>query len=191
VCAGTLPPAANHLVISQIQMAGDGPDATRDEFVEIYNPTSSPISLNGGSLQYKTNAGGQTHFVHAFGATAGNVPPHGWFLVAGVGYNGSVPANQTNTAFPLGTTVGSVFLVSDAVTLSGACSTSPTIIDKVGYGTGNCPEGSQVPFPNDNDSILRKPGGSCGNSVDTNVNSADFLSQIPSTPRNSASTPQP
>ena len=35
----------SHLVISQIQIEGDG--GANDEFVEIYNPTDSCVSLDG------------------------------------------------------------------------------------------------------------------------------------------------
>ena len=66
--------------------------------------------------------------------------------------------------------------------------------DKVGYGggfLGNCPEGTGVAAPAANNSVLRGPAGGCGNWTDTNNNLADFLSQVPSTPRNSSSTPQP
>jgi len=125
------------------------------------------------------------------------VPAHGWFLLARAGYNGPVAADQLNPDFPLANVVGNLFLVSDTTLLSGSCPVvTSTIIDKVAYGTGACPEGgggsgTGAPQPPPSDSILRKPGGSCGNGTDTDVNSADFVLQSPSTPRNSSSTPHP
>jgi hypothetical protein len=86
---------------------------------------------------------------------------------------------------------GHVFLVNGTAALTGSCSTSPSIIDQVGFGTGNCPEGNTASNAAANNSILRKPGGSCGNGQDTNDNVADFQAQIPATPRNRFSTPQP
>jgi predicted extracellular nuclease len=42
-----------HLVISQVFGAGGNTDAPYSyDFVELYNPTQSPVSLAGWSLQY-------------------------------------------------------------------------------------------------------------------------------------------
>ncbi len=88
-------------------------------------------------------------------------------------------------------TGGHVFPVNGTTALSGACSTSASIIDKVGYGTGNCPEGTAIAVPGANNSILRKPAAGCGNGKDSDNNAADFLSQVPSTPRNRSSPQEP
>jgi len=173
-----------------VQVEGDGVSAMEDEFVELYNPTASPISLAGKSLQWKTNAGSAMYFLHAFGAGV-TVPAHGWFLLARAGYDGPVPADQLNASFPLANVVGNLFLVSDTVLLSGACPSLATVIDKLSYGTGACPESVAAPQPPPNDSILRRPGAVCGNGQDTNNNAADFALQSPATPRNTASPPQP
>ena len=88
-----------------------------------------------------------------------------------------------------GLTEDGVLLVN-TVTPATSCN-SGSIVDKVAYGTGSCGEGGTVNAPIANNSILRLPGGACGNGTDTNSNAADFVSQSPSTPRNSTSTPQP
>jgi hypothetical protein len=187
ICVGQLP--TGHLVISQIQTNGDGTVPADDEFVELYNPTGSAVSLSGLSLQYKS-AGGSTYLVDVL-PPALSIPSHGWFLIARSSYNGGVTLDQANSAFLMSATGGNLFVVNGTVALSTTCSTSASIIDKVGYGTGNCSEGGFVTAPGANGSIMRKPGGACGNGQDTNDNVTDFLTQAVSTPRNRFSPPQP
>ena len=181
-------PVTNLLVISQIQTSGDGGTPADDEFVELYNPTAAPINLSGVSLQYKS-ATGMTYQVVPLSTVV--IPSHGWYLVARSAYDGGVVRDQVNIAFLMAAAGGNLFLVNGTTALTGSCSTSASIIDKVGYGTGNCPESSATTAPGENNGILRKPGGSCGNGSDTNNNASDFQAQIPATPRNRFSTPQP
>ncbi|HZN03901.1 MAG TPA: hypothetical protein VFD06_09985 [Candidatus Polarisedimenticolia bacterium] len=185
VCTGGSP--ANHLVISQVQTQGDGVPLSDDEFVEIYNPTGSAISLSGLSLQFKSPMGA-TYLRVLLPALS--IPSHGWFLVARSAYNGVPAADQIQAAFAMGGG-GNLFLVNGTTLLSGTCSTDVSIIDKVSYGGGTCPEGAVAPASGADNSIVRNPGGICGNGWDTNDNSADFRVQVPSTPRNRFSTPQP
>jgi len=49
---------ASHVVISEVQVGGTLVD---DEFVELYNPTNSAISLSGWRLRRKTSTGTGTH----------------------------------------------------------------------------------------------------------------------------------
>lgn len=184
---GSGPPGANHLVISQVQTSGDGGTPADDEFVELYNPTSAAIALSGLSVQYKA-ATGTTYLPFVFPSVS--IPSHGWYLVARSVYNGPAAADATNTAFQLSATGGNLFLVAATAALpTSSCSTSATIIDKVAWGTGNCPETTVVAAPAANASILRKPGGISGNGTDSDNNMSDFQAQSPATPRNRFSTP--
>jgi len=187
VCAGTIPNLTNHLVISQIQVAGG---TTDDEFIELYNPTAAPVVLSGLSLQYRTNAV-STWTVHVLGGGVANaVPAHGWLLVARTAYDGAVPADEI-TSLSLADSGGAQVILVNGTSALSACPPQTAVIDKVGWSSANCSEGSAAGLPSANNSILRKPGGACGNGVDTNSNTPDFVSQSPSTPRNSASAPQP
>lgn len=186
------PPPLTHLVISQVQVAGDGGTPADDELIELYNPTGAGVGLGGMSVQYKS-ATGTTYTAFALAATT--IPSHGWYLIARSAYNGAPAADATNTAIQMAAAGGNVFLVNGTAALpSASCSASASIVDKVGYGTGNCPEGTVVAAPSANNSILRKPGGSSGSGQDTDSNAADFQAQTPAAPHNSASpsaTPPP
>jgi hypothetical protein len=84
----------------------------------------------------------------------------------------------------LNATNAKIALVSSATAVSGACPSSPTIVDLVGYGTNSavCAEGTATPALTATTAAIRN-GAGC---VDTNNNAADFTVATP-TPRNSAS----
>ena len=173
----------NHLVISQIRVAGGTAD-----FVELFNPTSDAISTNGYSIQYlsanPSSVGSKANL-----STSNSVPAYGWYLIAGTAYSESPSANETSGAIALGGTAGHVLLVGKTTNVSPLC-TDALIVDKVGYGsTAACPEGTYITTPGSGLSISRKPDDQYGNGTDTDVNSADF--NAPATPdiHNSSSTP--
>lgn len=185
--SGGGPPPANHLVISQVQTSGDGSNPSDDEFVEIYNPTGASVPLSGLSIQYKS-ATGSTYTPFALPSLS--IPSHGWFLVARSAYNGSPAADAVNGSIQMAAAGGNIFLVNGTGALSSSpCSASPSIIDKLGYGTGNCAETAAPSVPGANNSLLRKPGGAAGSGVDTNNNVSDFQPQTPATPHNRFETP--
>jgi len=189
VCAGQPPAVASHLVISQFSLQGAGGES--DEFVEIYNPTGTAKSLNGLSLQYKRP--GQAYQEFAFPALS--VPGHGWFLVVGSGYTGTVTGDAVNTVFQADSSVGgTLYFVKNLGLLAGFCP-GFNIGDKVAWGTvgdGNvCPEGNVTNTPAGTASRQRLPGGVCGDGQDSDDNSADFVSLVPASPRNRFSPPQP
>jgi hypothetical protein len=152
--------------------------------VELYNPTSAAVNLSTWSLQYKAATG--TSYLKQ-NITSGSIVSHGYYLIAPSAYNGTVTANQTNTFFLMAVAGGNVYLVNNQ-TLLTAC-TGTSVIDHVAWGTGNCPETTAASAPAANNSIQRKPGGTLGAGTDTDNNSSDFLSLVPSVPHNASSTP--
>ncbi len=179
---------AEHLVISEIQIGGD---VTGDEFIEIYNPTDSTVTLDGYRLTRKASgAGAESNLVASM---SGTISPHGYFLVASNEYDGTISPDNlySNTGNRLG--AGNVVvLYSDA---------GLTEVDKVGFGEAVDSEDSPTENPAPNGSIERKAtssastesmgtGGSDetnGNGEDNDNNSSDFVLQPLSNPQNSQS----
>lgn len=182
---------SNHVVISEIQIAGDGADAANDEFVELYNPTSSDIVMTNWRLTRQNSGGTEANLVEDLDGT---IPANGYFLIGhGTGYNGATALNVNYSAASNALTNSyTVLLYSDA---------GVTLVDKVGFGMATDPEGTAFATnPAANGSIERKAsststsetmGGSeatAGNGEDSDNNSVDFVTRTVSDPQNASST---
>ncbi len=166
----------SQVVISQVQIEGD--NTANDEFVEIYNPGSSCVTLDGWSLQYKSSTG-------SFPLSTKKVlpkiilPPQSYYLIAGSQYNGSVAGDLTNSNFSLsGSSAGAtIFLAS---TTEGILAGDDiNIVDKFGYGTSPAVPAPAVPVAADKPAAdwAYVRSGYSGN------NATDFAVQI-SSPHN-------
>ncbi|WP_223748714.1 lamin tail domain-containing protein [Myxococcus sp. XM-1-1-1] len=193
------PAGANHVVISEAAPAGPG--GANDEFVELFNPTTSPVDLSGWKLQYKS-ATGTTYL--SFTLPAGSViQPRGFFLVTHPDYAGSVAGDANwGPAFSMSasrTGGGNLRLGGPALTTTNM--NDPAKVDAFAYGTGNAPEGTAFPtVPAEAGSFERKAtvsstaatmeGGSdaaAGNGYDSDDNASDFILRTQRQPQNSAS----
>lgn len=183
--AVTAPPgggsSVTHLVLSQLRTAG-----SVDDVLELYNPTASPISLAGTSVQYLAANG---NFGFRVNLTAANsVPAHGWYLVAANGYAGSPARDDSLGTSNLSGTSGHALLVGKTTNVSGC--PDAAIVDRVGYGAGaTCPEGAAASAPGAGTSISRKPGGESGAGQDQDDNAGDFLSPAAPSFHDRASAP--
>ncbi|NML63769.1 T9SS type A sorting domain-containing protein [Hymenobacter sp. RP-2-7] len=164
------------LVISQVYTAGGNSGATyANDYVELFNKSTGPISLSGYSLAYN----GDTPF--ALTATA-SLPAGGYYLVqlaAGTtGAGMALPAPNQTSSIGLATAGGRLELL---------LAPGATSVDKVAYGTGSDYEGSgAAPAPSTTQAIFRPLGG-C---TDTDDNKNDF-SLAAAAPRNAALVPSP
>jgi hypothetical protein len=83
--AATAPSTGGSLIISELRLRG--PQGVRDEFVELYNPASTPVIVNttdgseGWALAYSTN-GTTVSQLFAIVPNGTVIPAHGHFLVA-------------------------------------------------------------------------------------------------------------
>ena len=176
---------ATHVVISEIQVGGGVAD---DEFVELYNPTTSSVDLSGWRLTRKTAAGTTENNLVA--SLSGSIPAHGYFLVAHPDYDGAVAEDMVYSATSSAIAANnSVVLYSDA---------GVTVVDKVGMGTATDVETTATTSPDADTSIERKANSSstsdsmgtsgvdetAGNGEDTDVNSSDFVGRTTSDPQN-------
>jgi large repetitive protein len=192
--AGGVCSAVGHIVISEIQSRGVG--GGNDDFVELYNPTDLPVTLDN---TWKLDA--RSHSAATYGTRwtgSGKViPSHGHFLLGGSAYAGAAAADELMSS-------GITDATSLRLTKSGA------VVDAVCYAfdaatsapftsdaTYDC-EGTPATNPHNNAtatntdaSIERKLAGSAGSCTDTGDNAADFFTQMPATPQNAMSPAVP
>jgi hypothetical protein len=181
-----------HVVISQVYGGGGNTGAPyQNDFVELFNPSDTTISLNGWSIQYAA----------ATGASFSNAANLSGWLIAGQYYlvqlnlggtNGvPLPTPDASGTTAMGSTAGKVILanITTGLSCNGGSTCSPSqlasIVDLVGYGTtADSFEGTgPAPAPSNATADLRS-GNGCS---DTDDNSADFAASTPS-PRNSSSS---
>ncbi len=172
---------ADHVVINEVHIDGlSGSGGTEDDWVELYNPTTAPVSLDGWSLQ-KFSSGGSTLYNQAL---SGIIPAKSYFLVVRNG--ASTQQSLKDMADLLASNSFSlapdniVYLVNNSINITPSLPT-PNIVDFVGFGGANYYEGvAAAPNASEEKSISRVPNGE-----DTNENGTDFkLQNIPS-PENS------
>ncbi len=182
--AGATP---SHVVISQLYGGGGNSGATyKNDFIELFNPTPSPVTMAGWSVQYSsaTNTGAFSG-IQPIGGTIG---PGEYYLIAlasGGAIGADLPPANVSGSINMSGTTGKVALVSTGTPVDGPCSATladADIVDLVGYGSANCNEGgTNAPTPSNTTSDFRKNSGN----TDTNVNGNDFLTGTPN-PRRTA-----
>lgn len=180
--------APGSVVISQIFGGGGNSGAPfQNDFVELFNRSTAPVSLSGYSIQYISATGSSTWSKTDL---AGTISPGQYFLIqlAGGSTGAPLPAPDASGALNLAATAGKVALVNSTATLSGACPSNSSITDLAGYGaTASCFEGSgPAPAPSATRAVIRAADG-C---TDTDDNQSDFSAVVPA-PRNSASPLRP
>jgi len=176
--AGPTWPPSSGLVLAEVVTGGA---SASDEYVEISNAGTTAADLGGCEVIYVTASGATTT------RKAGFVEP----LLLGPGQHLLV-ANAAGIYGPLADATYSSGLAADggAVALRRA---DGTVIDALGWGTATNTyvEGSVAPAPPAKSSLERLPGGSAGNTQDTNDNRADWFVQSNPIPQSLVSTPAP
>jgi 5'-nucleotidase len=194
VLLGPLVPAAASaapddagVVISELYAKGGSANAPfTNKFVELYNPTTASVSLAGWSIQYRSAAGTGPF---AAAGLSGAIAPGGHYLVQ-MSSNGSTGSalptpDAVTTLNPAG--ASGVVVLSDAATpltlpAGSVSSTTPGVVDALGYGVATVFETSAAELGSGNStptSWVRT------DFADTDVNSADFVQQSQVTPQNS------
>lgn len=175
------------VVINEAYLSGGSAGAAfTNKFVELYNPTTAPIALDGMSLQYRSATG--TGAFNGVAPLKGTIPAGGYFLVQANsnGTNGAAlpTPDATTTLSPSGTN-GTLALVEGtaAVTLTpGSAVGVDGVIDLLGYGTSNTFETAAATSPSSNTDVrsLNRTAG-----TDADDNKADFALSATITPQNS------
>lgn len=183
-------PSGSGLVINEAYLSGGSAGAAfTNKFVELYNPTAAPITLDGMSLQYRSATG--TGNFNGVAALTGVVPAGGYYLVQGNsnGTNGAaLPTPDAVTTLTPSGTNGTLALVegTTAVALTpGSVAGADGVVDLLGYGTSNTFEGAAATAPAGNTDVksLNRTNG-----ADTDDNRADFSLSSTITPQNSGGT---
>jgi endonuclease G len=191
VCAALLALAIDHadsvravsttVVISEFRVRG--PNGAADEFVELFNVSSSPVDISGWKINGSNNAAGTT--TRATIPAATTLGAGCFYLItnssaSGGPYSGLVPGNHT---FATGITDdGGIALLNPA----------NVVIDQLGMSNGSAyKEGTvlaSLGSANLDRGYERKPGGAAGNGTDTDNNATDFQLVTPSNPQNTSSS---
>ncbi|WP_423922181.1 ExeM/NucH family extracellular endonuclease [Frigoribacterium sp. 2-23] len=186
--AATAAPGGAGVVINEAYLKGGSANQPfSNKFVELYNPTNATVSLAGWSIQYRSATG--TAAFNGVGNLSGSIAPQGYYLVqmTSNGTTGAaLPTPDAVTTVNPGGASGTLVLASTTQPLTVApgsvSSSTPGVVDALGYGTSNTYEtkaavtGTANSIPS---SYVRTAF------ADTDDNSADFTQQADVTPQNS------
>jgi hypothetical protein len=188
------------IVISQVYGGGGNAGAPlTNDFIELFNRGTAPLSLAGWSVQYASATGAGD-----FGGASNqltelpsvSLAPGHYLLIQGAsgGASGSpLPTPDVTDASPINmsATAGKIIVANIATSLgcnggSAPCSLGQlaNIVDLVGYGSANFYEGTAAAPTLSNTTAAFRASGGC---TDTDDNGADFTAAAPA-PRN-GSTP--
>lgn len=184
------------IVISQVYGGGGNSSATyRNDYVELFNRSTTTVSLSGWSVQYASATGTGTFASNPISTLSGSLAPGQYYLVqlASGGTTGALlpAADASQTSLNIAAGGGKIVLANTTTGLacngsSGQpCSASDLakIIDLVGYGSANFSEGSPAPGPSNNTTSIFRASGGC---TDSDNNASDFSLATPN-PRNKSS----
>ena len=167
-------PAGDNVVISAVYGGGGNKGATlKNDYVELFNPTDKPISLDGWTVQYLSAKGGNNGHPAAL---SGTIQPKSFYLIKGAARNGGTQdfvSDATGDNLDLSGSNGTVVL-SDTADKWAA---SNPAIDIVGYGNAQVNETAGTGTLSSTKAAARAADGK-----DTDDNSVDFTVGAP-TPR--------
>lgn len=180
--------ASTGLVISEVYGGGGNSGGVfRSDFIELYNPTSASVSLDGLSLQYRSTSGSPSP-AGPFALSGSLAAGQHYLVKAADGTDTTQPALPTPDAaatFTISGTGGQVLLVNGtaAFTGSGNVAGNPALVDMVGWGSSTTYEGAPAAATTNATSTARIAG-------DTDANNADFATGAP-TPQAAGAVPPP
>jgi len=174
-------PTTPSLVISQLYGGGGNSGATfKNDFIEVFNPGSQPVSVTGWSVQYASAVGTSWQVTNL----SGSIPAGGYYLVQeslGAGGTTALPTPDATGTIAMSATAGKVSLVSSTTALTGACPTG--FVDQVSFGTTASDCGFKTTATLTNTTAAIRGSQGCAFTGDLSV---DFAAGAPN-PRNAAS----
>ncbi len=177
--------ASTGLVISEVYGGGGNSGATyTHDFIELYNPTSAPISVDGLSVQYRSSGG--TGAATGVTPLTGSIPAGGHYLVQeakGTGGTTALPAPDATGDIAMSGTAFTVWLATGTTALNPSADGATVrtgIVDLVGVNSNTFETAKAAGTAN--------ATSSSRTGTDTDVNATDFVTGAPS-PQSSGSTP--
>ncbi len=155
------------ILIQEVQIAGETSD---DEFIELYNPSDTPIDISSWQLRRKTESGSVSS-IKVF-AKDTTIPPYSYYLWAN---SKGAFASLADT-----TTSSSALANNNSIALYTKSGADGVLIDSLTWGSGALFLSTDSPqiTPLKNESLVRDALGS-------------WIITKPSTPKNSHSNPAP
>ncbi len=166
------------LIISAVQITG-GTGHTQEDFVELYNPTSQPIDLNGYRLVKRTAAGTSDTAIQIW-SDAKVILPYHFFLWAN--------ANYTSLTVTPDATSSGTLADNNGVALRYGASDTGEIVDSVAWGSAaNIFRSVSTENPSANNSLVRNDffGQNNGFAIKTSFarnSSVELLPPVPTLP---------
>ena len=167
------------IVINEVYGGGGNAGSNyKNDFIELKNIGSAPVSVTGWSVQYASAAGSSW----ATTGLTGTIAPGGRYLVqeaAGTGGTTALPTANSAGNIAMAADAGKVALVSNSTGLGcgTACASTAGVVDFVGYGTtaSDFEGAGRAPAPSASNSASRNAAG-----ADTDNNNTDFTAGAPS-----------
>jgi len=176
------------LVISEVYGGGGNSGATyTNDFIELYNPTSAPISVDGMSVQYRSSGG--TSAATGVTALTGSVPAGGHYLVqeaAGAGGTTALPSPDATGSIAMSGSAFTVWLASGTTALSPAADGTAVrdgIVDLVGINSNTFETAKAAGLSNTTSSSRIAPDG--------DNNAAEFAAGAPDPQNSGGGTTEP
>ncbi|WP_262383883.1 lamin tail domain-containing protein [Hymenobacter lutimineralis] len=187
------------VVISQVYGGGGGTSTSpspsyKYDFVEIFNKSSSEVTLDGKSIQYAPATGTTGSYQIFSFPTGAKIGAGKYYLVRLATATGATGADITNQdasgVIAMSGTAGRVALVANTTALAQSTTIpNASVIDFVGYGTNAIQkEGTSTTANLSTTTAAIRGNGGCD---DTDQNGTDFTVATPVTPRNSGTTANP
>ncbi len=197
LCVAASASAAGDVVISQIYGGGGNSGAPlANDYVELFNRSTAPVSIAGWSVQYTSATGTGSFSQQPMASLTGILQPGQYFLVQlapGTSGGAPLPAFDASANINMAAGAGKVVLVNTNAGLACNGSTTPCtaaqlaqIVDLVGYGNANFFETAAAPTLSAANAGFRAAQG-C---TDSDSNAADFSTGSPA-PRNRLSPLNP
>lgn len=188
-------PDNSNVVISEVYGGGGNAGSTwKSDFVELYNPTNAPISVEGWTLQARSATNTSAATAANSVALTGSVPAQGRYLIKladGSGGTTVLPKADATGTIAMGAGGWQVWLSNGSALLDPAEGNiaDAAIVDFVGAATNATSWEGTGPVDEAPSATLSVQRGAEG--ADTNSNTADFSAAAPTPVNTKNNAPEP